>query len=82
MPTGGTDSALGEVRVPQQDAPGVARGAVLSPRKLTFLWQDVIVLFLWLGEPFSTLSTFSAFSAKKTAILAIARSDPSGHRPP
>ena len=46
------------------------------------LWQDVIVLFLWLGEPFSSLSTFSSFLAIATAVLAIARCGPSGLRPP
>ncbi len=35
VPAGGTDSA---------------RGAVLSPYWLSFLWQDVIVLFPDLGE--------------------------------
>ena len=36
------------------------------------------MLFLWLGEPFSSLSTFSSFSAIATAVLAIARCGPSG----
>ena len=49
---------------------------------LAWVWQDVIVLFLWLGEPFSSLSTFSSFSAIATAVLAIARCGPSGLRPP
>ena len=47
------------------------------------LWQYVIVLFLWIGEPFLSLSTFSSFLTIVTAVLAIARCVhvwASGHR--
>ena len=42
----------------------------------------VIVLFLWLGEPFSSFSTLSALSTMIAAVLDIARCGPSGLGPP
>ena len=42
----------------------------------------VIVLFLWLGEPFSSFSTLSALSTIIAAVLDIARCGPSGLGPP